>query len=216
MVSPFMACEEAWLLIRFIREVAPEAALAMGPVPLEGEDQRFPVGASSGEAKFTILKEKCPNRRGIEMLLEAAGGTILTFEEFVKKSVDGEFRAGWIAGGYPREWVDKDTAKIADKFELLVVQDLFDSPLAAGAAVVLPAGPWAQREGSFVNAGGVVQPFERALNPPDGSRADGQYLFEVAGFAGLYRGERVREMMAESIPAFEDVYEAPAKPVHAH
>ncbi|MCH7886227.1 MAG: (2Fe-2S)-binding protein, partial [Planctomycetes bacterium] len=37
MLSPFMACEEAWLLIQFIREVAPQASLVMGPVPMEGE-----------------------------------------------------------------------------------------------------------------------------------------------------------------------------------
>ena len=38
-LSPFMSCEEAWLLARFIRDVAPEATLALGPVPVEGEDE---------------------------------------------------------------------------------------------------------------------------------------------------------------------------------
>ena len=85
MLSPFMACEEAWLLIKLIREVAPESALAMGPVPVEGEDQRFPGGATGDAVKFTILREKCPNRRGIEMLLESAGGATLKFDEFVEK-----------------------------------------------------------------------------------------------------------------------------------
>ena len=215
-LSPFMACEEAWLLIKFIRQVAPQATLTMGPVPTEGEDQHFPVGAMGEAVKFTIPAEKCPNRRGIEMLLEAAGGPALSFEEFVSRGTDGEFSAAWIVGGYPREWVDKDAAKIATKFELLVVQDIFENALVKEAAIVLPAGAWAEREGSFVNAAGVIQPFEFALEPPDGGRRDGQYLFEIAGGEGLYRGDRVRELMAETIPAFEGIYEAPAKPAHAH
>lgn len=214
--SPFMACEEAWLLIQFIREVAPQAALAMGPVPVKGETQRFPIGAVGEAVKFTILPEKCPNHRGIEMLLDSAGGVTLSFEEFVERGTAGDFKAAWIVGGYPRPWVAKDVAKIADQLDLLVVQDLFENDLVKKATIVLPSCTWAERDGSFVNAGGLVQPFDRALTPPDGARRDGQYLYEVAGYAGLYSGERVRALMAKMIPAFGQVYEAPAKPVHAH
>jgi NADH-quinone oxidoreductase subunit G len=216
MLSPFMSCEEAWLLIQFIRGVAPEATLAMGPIPVDGEDQHFPVGAKEGEVKFTILKEKCPNRRGIEMLLEAAGGSTLTFEKFLEKSAAGEFAAAWIVGGYPTPWIDKKTAKFAAEIRLLVVQDLFENDLMPGAAVVLPSCAWVERDGSFVNADGLVQPFERAIKPPEGARRDGQYLYEVAGYEGLYSGERVRELMVERISAFAEVCEAPPRPAHAH
>ena len=216
MLSPFMASEEAWLLIRFIREVAPESTLVMGPVPCEGEDQRFPIGATGDAVKFTILAEKCPNRRGIEMLLEAAGGPTATFAEFVERAGNGDFSAAWIVGGYPKAWVDKATAKIAANIELLVLQDIFENGFAAGAAVILPSCAWAEREGSFVNAGGLIQPFDRALEPPDGARRDGQYLYEIAGFEGLYSGERVREMMAETLPAFAKVCPTPKMPAHAH
>ena len=215
-LSPFMACEEAWLLAKFIRELAPDAALAMGPVPTDGDDRHFPAGTSADAAKFTILKEKCPNRRGIEMVLESAGGTILTFEEVVERAGKGEFTAAWIVGGYPGEWVEKDFAKAAGKIKLLVVQDLLESALAAGAQIVLPACAWVERDGSFVNAGGRIQPFERATDPIEGARRDGQYLFEMAGYQGLYSGERVRELMAALIPAFAEVTEAPAIPAHAH
>lgn len=216
MLSPFMSCEEAWLLIRFIRDVAPEAALAMGPVPMIDEDRHFPAGAINGGARFTILKEKCPNRRGIETLFQSVGGVTLNFEEFVKRSLAGDFSAAWIVGGYPQPWVDKATAKIAEKFELLAIQDIFENDLMAGAAVILPACAWVEREGSFINAAGVLQHFERAISPPDGARADGQYLHEIAGFTGLYRGERVRAMMAESMPVFAEAYVPPALPEYAH
>jgi anaerobic selenocysteine-containing dehydrogenase len=211
-----MSCEEAWLLIQFIRNVAPDAALVMGPIPMEGEDQSFPQGATGDAVKFTILKEKCPNRRGIETLIESAGGTTLPYESYVEKFKAGEFKAAWVVGGYPKDWVDKDFGKAAGTFELLIVQDMFENALTAAATMVLPACAWVEREGSFMNAGGLVQPFERAIASPDASRYDGQYLFEIAGFSGLYTGERVRELMAESVDAFKEICEAPLKAVHAH
>jgi NADH-quinone oxidoreductase subunit G len=215
-LSPFMACEEAWLLAHFIREAAPQAALAMGPVPVEGEDQHFPVGAKGDAVKFTISKEKCPNRRGVETILEHAGGTTLTFEEFVEKAGEGAFSAAWIVGGYPKPWLDKAVVKkLSGKFELLVVQDIFPNDLMAEATIMLPACSWAEREGSFVNIDGLIQPFDRAIEPPDGAKRDGQALFEIAGYGGLYSGERVRELMAATIPAFAEVVTPPKAVVHA-
>jgi NADH dehydrogenase/NADH:ubiquinone oxidoreductase subunit G len=81
---------------------------------------------------------------------------------------------------------------------------------------VLPACAVAEREGSFMNAAGKTQPFERAVSPPEGARFDGQYLFELAGYTGLYTGERVRELMAESMPEFAAVHVPPPPPRHAH
>ncbi len=215
-LSPFMSCEEGWLLIEFMRETAPECTLVMGPVPMEGDDQSFPVGATGDKVKFTILNEKCPNRRGVEMLLEAAGGNQCSFDEFVEKAGGGSFTAAWIVGGYPKEWVSKELNKATGKIDLLVVQDLLQNSLMTSAAFVFPACSWAEREGSFVNAGGQIQPFDWATNPPEGGRRDGQYLYEIAGYAGLYNGERVRKLMAAKIPAFKEIHEPPVRPVHAH
>ncbi len=215
-LSPFMACEEAWLLVKFIRELAPEATLVLGPVPCVGEEQHFPVGASGDAVRFTILPEKCPNRRGVEMVLKAFGGPTTEFEEFTQKGVDGEFDAMWIVGGYPQDWVGTELVKAATKTELLVVQDMFESGLTSAASIVLPAAAWAEREGSFANAAGLVQAFARAVAPRDGAWGDGRYLFGIAGYEGLYSGTRVRELMAETIPAFSELYEPPARPAHAH
>ena len=211
-----MACEEAWLLGKFIRDVAPDATLVIGPIPKTGEDQIFPIGATGDDIKFTISQEKCPNRRGIEMVLEAAGGKTLDFESFVASATDGAYSAAWVVGGYPTAWLDKQAAKMASKIELLVVQDIFENPLMAAAAVVLPACAWVEREGSFVNHAGLIQAFERAISPPEGVQQDGAFFFALAGFEGLYTGQRVREQMAVTIPAFANVYQAPPKPVHAH
>jgi NADH-quinone oxidoreductase subunit G len=216
MLSPFMTTEEAWLLIRFIREVAPAATLAMGPVPCKGDAQTFPVGANGAVPKFTILSEKCPNRRGIELLLEHAGGNVVSIDDFVKSAAAGRFHSAWIAGGYPTKWVTTEIAKCTEQIRLLVVQDIFPNELTEAAVVLLPACTWVERDGTFVNAAAIVQPFDRALNPPEGARRDGQYLFELAGFSGLYSGERVREQMAPDIPALTQVWLPPPPPTHAH
>ena len=216
MLSPFMACEEAWLLVQFLRDVAPDCALAMGPVPYDGDDQTFPIGAEGDAVKFTIRNEKCPNRRGIEMVLETAGGTTLTYDEFVERAGKGDISAAWIVGGSATAWVEKDLTKAAGKIELLVAQDMFPSDLTAGATIVLPAGAWVERNGSFVNSNGLTQPFERAISGPGGAWPDGRWLYALAGYEGLYSGERVRELMAATMPAFAEVCEAPARPAHAH
>ncbi|HEY3242817.1 MAG TPA: 2Fe-2S iron-sulfur cluster-binding protein [Phycisphaerae bacterium] len=215
-LSPFVACEEAWLLVKFIRDLTADATLCTGPVPVVGDDQRFPAGAAPNRVKFTILKEKCPNRRGVEMILKHAGGNVIAFEDFVARGKQGEFAAVWIAGGYPDAWVTKDLLAAAGKAELLVVQEMFPSELTEAATIVLPACASAEREGSFVNAQGKIQPFERAIEPPEGAHFDGQYLFELAGFSGLYTGERVRELMAATMPEFAAVHVPPLPPAHAH
>ncbi len=219
-----MSCEEAWLLARFIRDVAPEATLALGPVPVEGEDETFPrgrdVGASNGgnenAVKFTIRAEKCPNRRGVEMVLDAAGGTVVSFDEFVKQAAEGAFAAAWIVGGYPNEWATMELGKAAEKIGDLFVQDMFPGVLTDAASVVVPSCSWAERSGSFVYSQGMIPRFESAIVPLEGCQRDGQVLFALAGEVGLYRAAGVRELMAATMAAFAELHEAPAEPIFAH
>ena len=65
-LSPFLTCEEAYLLAKFIKGLSPFARLALGPVPVVGEDDTYPKdrrGKPVQPVKFTIRAEKCPNRR---------------------------------------------------------------------------------------------------------------------------------------------------------
>ncbi len=213
-VSPMMACEEAWLLIRYLRSVAPLATLVPGPVPIEGEMQEFPRGAAGSDVKFTIRREKCPNRRGIETIVGHAGGPTLDFNAFCGRA--GSFAAAWIVGGYPKPWVPDGLGPAVSRMDFSVAQDLFPNAVTDAASLVLPACAFVERDGSFMNYGGKVQRFERAIAAPDGAKRDGQYLFEIAGLVGLYNAERVREMMAEEIAVFGQVEEAPPLPAHQH
>lgn len=214
-LSPFMACEEAWMLAGFVRSIAPEAALIMGPVPVSGDDKNFPQG-NDRSVKFTIRAEKCPNRRGIELVMKSFGGASATLEDFVENAGKSEYAAAWMVGGYPGEWVSKELASAAGKIEMLIVQDMFPSALTEAAKVVIPSCSWAERSGTFVNVQDKVQPFEAAINPIEGCQRDGQFLYALSGEPGLYSAEKIRGRMAEKLPQFADLHVAPRPPEHAH
>ncbi|MCK4340882.1 MAG: (2Fe-2S)-binding protein [Phycisphaerae bacterium] len=208
-LSPMMSCEEAWLLAKHIREMAPEATLVLGHVPIVGEDRTFPKG-------FVIKAEKCPNRRGVETIIEHFGGNTSTWSDFLAQAVEGKFKAACVVGGYTEEWVTKEVAAALAKVELLVVHDLFPSALDETAAIQIPSATWAEREGTFMNCDGLIQPFERAIPPLEGVKADGQFFYELAGETGLYRAKKVREMMAAELPQFAEVFIPCDVPRHAH
>jgi NADH-quinone oxidoreductase subunit G len=174
-LSPMMSCEEAWLLAKHIREAASEATLVAGYVPIIGQDQTFPKG-------FVIKAEKCPNRRGIEEIIKRLAGSTLAWREFLGQAVEGRFKAACLVGGYPEVWVTEDVAAALAKVGCLVVHDLFPSALDEIAAVQIPGASWVEREGTFMNCDGLIQPFERAIPPLEGVKADGQFFYWRAGY----------------------------------
>jgi NADH-quinone oxidoreductase subunit G len=215
-LSPMMSVEEAWLLGKFIRSLAPKAVFFMGHVPTLGQEQHFPLGADGKPPKFTIRTEKCPNRRGVEAVLASLGGPVQGFGEFVKRAGTGEFESAWISGGYPGEWVTKEWSGCLGKLPFLIAHDLFPSLLTEAATIIIPACGFAEREGSFMNHAGRLQPFKRAIMPPDGCKRDGQFFFELASMSGVYNAEKVRELMRREIKDFPEAVEPPEVPEHQH
>mgnify|MGYP000036672117 CR=1 FL=1 len=216
-LSPEMACEEAWLLGTFLRSLAPQAPLAPGPVFVEGGEERFPAGCAAGEEKFVIRPEAHPNRRGVEAVLQGLGGESVGLEEILARVDRGAIRTLWVVGGYPRrDWPPENLQAAAGKLELLVVQDMLPSALTRGAHILLPFCAWLEREGSFMNHAGLLQPFEQAVQPPEPAVPDGQYLWSLAGHTGLYRAAKVRELMAAGMPGFDHLHVPPKEPQHAH
>jgi NADH-quinone oxidoreductase subunit G len=208
-LSPMMSCEEAWLLARFVRSVAPHATLALGFVPVAGADSVFPKG-------FIIKAEKCPNRRGIERIIQGFGGPTLSFPALLSETAEGRFRGAYLVGGYPGAWVLPEWIESLRRRRFLVVHDLFPSPLDALATIQIPAASWAEREGTFMNCDGLLQPFERALAPLEGVKAEGQLFYELAGSPGLFRAAKVRAEIALTCREFGDVFVPKELPRHAH
>ncbi len=194
-LSPFLSVEEAYLLCKFMRSLDEKAMLALGPIPMVGEDEHFPKA-------FTILAEKCPNRRGVEAVLAHFTGNIINFEELAKSVEQGNVHSLWVAGGYKDNWIDETTAQRFDHLDLLVVQDLFPSPLTERATYQLPGGAFAEREGSYVNRYDRLQLVPWAIRPPLGVRTEGSLYWELLGNKGLYNAQMVLDEVAREIPYF--------------
>ena len=194
-VSPFLTVEEAYLLCKFVQSVDKKAMLAVGPIPIVGEDQRFPNG-------FTVFAEKCPNRRGVEAVVAHFAGKLMDYEELVKFIEQGTIKGLWVSGGYKSDWIDEVAARRFEKVKLLVVQDLFPSPLMELATYQLPCGAFAEREGSYVNRADRLQTVPWSIRPPMGVRTEGSLFWELLGNAGLYNARSVMDEVARKIGYF--------------
>jgi NADH-quinone oxidoreductase subunit G len=209
-LSPFLTVEEAYLLALLVRRIDPEALLGLGPVPRVGQDERFPGG-------FTISAEKCPNRRGVEAVLSYfMKGRVLSFEELLAQLEARQIRGIWITGGYKPALepvphvLDQAVADRLEGLELVIVQDMFPSPVAERADYLLPAAAWAEREGSYVNRADRLQSFRRAIRPPRGVLPEGWLLWQMHQRAGRFDADAVLDEIAQQITYFAPaVYEIP-------
>ena len=194
-LSPHLTVEEAFLLAEFARQVDPQAMIALGPAPVNGEDEQFKGG-------FTIRAEKCPNRRGVAEIVGHYMGRAATIDDVAAAVAAGDVPAVWVSGGYKTDWIDDESTQSLAAAKLLVVQDAFDSPLAAAATYRLPGATFAEREGSYVNFAGRLQSFRWAVRPPAGVRSEGSTYWELLGRTGLYKAPRVLEELAAGISYF--------------
>ena len=195
-LSPMMACEEAWLLGTWIRSIDPQAVLISGPVPTAAEDDIF-KNPQNGKQTFVIKAEKVPNTAGIRRIIGMLGGPSATWEELTanEKSELKNLKGGWVTGGYLSDW---QPAKSPLPKGFKVVQDLLQSSLANTADVLLPSAAWAEKDGSWENYQGKIQHFSSAIAPIEGSRREGDVYYGLLGRTGLYNAEVVRQEMGEA------------------
>ncbi len=194
-LSPFLSLEEAYLLAKLLRSIDSQAVLAMGPVPTVGEDQKFP-------GRFVISAEKAPNRRGVEEILGYFMHKVLSFEDFLKDVGRTEFGGVWVSGGYKGPWIEGPVARRFEKVPLLVVQDLFPSPLSERATYELPAAAFAERDGSYMNRSERLQTSTMAVRPPWGVRAEGALFWQMLGRKGLYSFRAVLDDLSREVLFF--------------
>jgi NADH-quinone oxidoreductase subunit G len=83
-----------------------------------------------------------------------------------------------------------------------VVQDLFPWPLWQRATIRLPGASAVEREGSYVNAAGLLQTFSWSIRPPTGVQTEGRLLWRLTGGDGLLDSGLVRRKLAAELPRF--------------
>jgi NADH-quinone oxidoreductase subunit G len=179
MLSPMLSCEDAYLLATFARSLDPQAVLALGPVPVSGQDKTFPGG-------YTVLAEKAPNARGVTRVIETFVGQGNSFDYAKLSQLLGDASANieglLLTGNYPSNWTTKEfVASIGKRFTVLI--DTLPNDLTAKASVVLPGATWLEKAGTFENRKNVLQSFEQAIQPIEGSRAEGQIALDLTAAA---------------------------------
>ncbi len=203
--SPMMSVEEAYLLASFLKGLESRVRLLLGPVPTNGVDDLYPKTVTGGppspeKTKFTIRAEKCPNRVGVEAILKHFQGAVIPLDQAVSGGTD--IKAWYFVGGYPHGWVTESIESAVKDPTLLVVQDIFPSPLSMRADIVLAGASFTEREGSFVNHAGLVQAFQPATRAVGDARADGRILHELTQQRGMFNAAVVRKEIASVVPAF--------------
>jgi len=195
-----------------LKDLDPSNVLALGPVPVAGVDRTFKPDSIKGRTgdtsfvvprPFTIRAEKCPNRRGVEAILDHFQGSVIDFEEIVRRTKSGEFRALYLVSDATSPWIDEAKANaLREKVDYLVVQDTSVSPLAELADAVLAGATFAEKAGCYVNAMGRLQYSEAALPPRDGAMPDLDIFTILCGKgSGPVNSADVLAEAAETVPA---------------
>jgi len=218
-LSPFLTCEEAYLLAKYFKGLSGEVRLALGPVPVVGEDDVYPKDRKGKavplpEAKFVIHSEKCPNRKGVEEVLRHFQGEAVGFAEVVRWVEAGRVKALYLSGGYPPRpngWIGDEQAKALERVPLLVVHDLLPSPASERAHYVIPAASFAEKDGVFVNHAQLGQAIQRAIRPPGEVRTDGQVFLDLMERRGLVHAPTIRAELAKEVPYFAALASEPGE-----
>ncbi|SIO62152.1 NADH-quinone oxidoreductase subunit G [Singulisphaera sp. GP187] len=212
-LSPFLTVEEAYLLATYLKGLNSANVLALGPVPRSGVDRTFEPDQQKGRTgdtsfviprPFTIHSEKCPNRRGVEAILEHFQGEVIDFASISGRAANGEFRGLFVVSdAIDPAFTEDDVRKLRPKVEFLVVQDTHVTELAQAADVVLAGATFAEKAGSYVNADGRLQYAEASLPPRDGSLPDLDVLAILIGRStGPVDSRGILAELAGIVPAF--------------
>jgi NADH-quinone oxidoreductase subunit G len=207
-LSPFLTCEEAYLLARYCKGLSGQVRLALGRVPVVGADDTYPKdrrGRPVEPVKFTIRAEKCPNRRGVEEILRHFQGEVIGFDDILRGAGAGELKALYLTAGYsPRTglWHTEAEADALRRVPLLIVQDLFPTPASQAARYVLPASSFAEKDGTFVNHAGLAQAIHWAVRPARQTRTDGQIFLDLMERRGLVHVPTLRAELAAEVSYF--------------
>ena len=191
-VSPMLSCEDAFLLAKWVRSIDPEATLAVGPVPVHGEDKVFPQG-------FTVRAEKCPNARGVRRVLKGIlGEAPIEFDAFVERCGKGGFGGVVLTGNYPSDWLTDELIEALSGTPFILF-DTLENRLVNAAEVVLPSATWLEKSGTFQNAKDVLQAFERGVEPVEFSKSESQIALDLMAnrIQGVPRRFDAEEVRAE-------------------
>ena len=92
-------------------------------------------------------------------------------------------------------------ARQSGKIATLIVQGVLKSPLTDVADIVLPGSAFVEKDATFTNATGHVQPVSRVITPPGDAAEDWQILSKVAVAFGVTLTQSTASAIRQAIAA---------------
>ncbi len=132
----------------------------------------------------------------------------LTIPAMLSGLSDGSVKALYVMGENPVQ-SDPDTKhvkKALKNAELLIVQDIFLTPTAELAHVVLPGASYAEKDGTFSNTERRVLRVRKAIEPVGDSRPDWQIIQDLSTRFGYPMHYESPEAIMEEIAALTPSY----------
>ena len=177
-----------------------------GVNPLRGQNN------VQGACDMGALPNVYPGYQAVTMLdnqqkFESAWGARLsdqmglTLPDMLSGLSDGSVRALYVMGENPVQ-SDPDTRhvqKALEAAELLVVQDIFLTPTAELAHVVLPGASYAEKDGTFTNTERRVLRVRKSIDPVGDSRPDWEIIQEISNRFGYAMSFDSPEAIMEEI-----------------
>ncbi len=124
----------------------------------------------------------------------------LTVMEMIDAAYQGELKVLYIMGENPViSDPDSNHVRAALQKTFLIVQDIFMTPTAQLARVILPAASFAEKEGTFTSTERRVQMVRKAIEPVGNSKPDWEIIALLAqemGYSGL-NYQHAGEILAE-------------------
>ena len=135
----------------------------------------------------------------------------LTLPEMMHGIEKDEVKALWIMGENPvvSDPDANNVVKALESLELLIVQDIFLTPTARLAHLVLPGVSFAEKDGTFVNTERRVSRVRKAIDPVGDSRQDWQIIMDISNRVGFEMNydspEAIFKEIAELTPSFAGI-----------
>jgi formate dehydrogenase alpha subunit len=135
----------------------------------------------------------------------------LNMARMIEAAEQGKLKALYVMGENPlRSLPQPQRVKLAlSRLELLIVQDILKTETAQLAHVVLPGAAFSEKQGSFTNLEGRIQPFDAVTAPPGNAMADWEILDLLAArIAQTERYgdlEKVRMEVRQHVAAYADL-----------
>jgi NADH-quinone oxidoreductase subunit G len=147
------------------------------------------------EDAILMHRDKNPNTRGIDILFAAARPLQALVDDVVASRVTHVIALGGAAS--------VDVSPLSSVKVVAIAAH--EGPLLDGAAVVLPATSWAEQSGTFVNAKGIKQVSDQALEPQGQSRPGWLQVSGVAAALGFEASwtklKQIRNSLSSPPPA---------------